>query len=88
MYDPTASSLTRQNWAYQQKLIDEMGEGLGSVQSSVTPVRTPGVWDYVSTCGLGLVSAGFAGYAAGRIGVVQAGVGVGIAYVLLKAMQR
>lgn len=26
MFNPTASSLTRQAWAYQQKLIDLMGE--------------------------------------------------------------
>lgn len=88
MYDPMDSSLTRQAWAYQQKLIDEMGEGLGDVTASPATSRLAGYGNYVTACGLGLASAGFAGYVAGRIGVLPTTVGVGVAYALLKAMQR
>lgn len=44
MYDPMASSLTRQAWAYQQRLIDEMGEGdwggLGQAPSAADVITT------------------------------------------------
>ena len=43
-YDPTASSLTRQAWAYQQHLIDEMGEGdWGGLGQTVEPGAIPSV---------------------------------------------
>ena len=42
----------------------------------------------VKTCGVGFLAAGFAGYVAGRIGVIPTAVGVGIAYAILKNMDR
>lgn len=41
-YNPMASSLTRQQWAYQEQLIDEMGEGLGQADGSSTTPSSDG----------------------------------------------
>lgn len=91
MYAPTSSSLTRQAWVTQQRIIDDMGEGLGQVpeRSVAESLSQLGIdKNSVATCGTGFLAAGFAGYVAGRIGVLQTAVGVGIAYAILKSMER
>ena len=92
MYDPTDSSLTRQAWAVQQQIIDDMGEGLGQAPDAgvvtVAASRLGIDKSYVATCGTGFLAAGFAGYVAGRIGVLPTVVGVGVAYAILKNMGR
>lgn len=91
MYNPTASSLTRQAWAYQQKLIDEMG--MGQLPVTTTPVLPmssdiAAYRNYLATCGMGFLSAGFAGYIAGKVGVLPTAIGVGLAYAMLKGTER
>lgn len=93
MWAPTSSSLTRQAWVTQQRIIDDMGEGLGLGQAPERSVASSlgqfGIdKNSVATCGTGFLAAGFAGYVAGRIGVLPTAVGVGIAYAILKSMER
>lgn len=106
-YDPTASSLTRQAWAYQQELIDEMGEGLGQADAAALAPKGPepeaeglipasvasrlaelGIDKrIVSSCGAGLLTAAFAGYVTGKVGVLPVAAGVGVAFLVLRGME-
>jgi hypothetical protein len=99
-YDPLASSLTRQAWEYQEKLIDEMGEGMG--QSDGVMALAPQAADdlssrleglgvnkqLITSCGAGFLAAAFAGYVSGKVGVLPTAAGVGLAYLILKGMER
>lgn len=97
MYSPADSSLTRQAWSYQQKLIDEMGMAqLPDPRSAVDQAKAAASGaiseigidrSYLVTCGTGFLAAGFAGYVAGKIGVVPTAVGVGLAYLILKGSE-
>ncbi len=110
-YDPLASSLTRQAWEWQEKVIDMMGEGLGDDTSAPAPIApAPAPFSFtmptlpqtaesaleragldqgtLKACGTGLAAAAFAGFVAGRVGVLPTLAGVGLAYVLLKNLDR
>jgi hypothetical protein len=90
---PNTSSLTRQRWEYQQELIDESGDwaepGLSDTTNQPTasaPVKDRGVLAYVRDCGLGIASAAFAGYVAGKVGVKPTLIGIGISYALIQGI--
>jgi hypothetical protein len=101
-YDPLASSLTRQAWEWQEKVIDMMGEGLGDAPTPTAPFSLPALppaaesaleragldQGTLKACGTGLAAAAFAGFVAGRVGVLPTLAGVGLAYVLLKNLDR
>jgi len=89
-WNPTASSLTRQAWDYQQKLADLMGEvpSMGDVssdaQAKLDRIRQIAGIDesIVSTCGKAALIAAFAGFVAGKVGLAKTVLGVGAVYLV------
>jgi hypothetical protein len=85
---PAESSLTRQAWAYQQHLMDLMGEvpDMGDVtteaQARLERARqSAGVDDsVVATCGKAALISAFAGFVAGKVGLAKTLLGVGAVY--------
>lgn len=86
-FDPMASSLTRQAWAYQQQLIDEMGEGdwgglgqapdvLSAAQRAVETVRQDAARAQESVDSQTLMTCGKGFAAAALAGYVAGRIGV------------
>lgn len=83
MYAPMAGSLTRQNWIYQQHLIDISGDtfdGLGDVGSLATKTVEIPVYPV-------LVSI-LAGFTARRVGVLPLAAVSALAYGYLSSMKK
>jgi hypothetical protein len=95
-WNPADSSLTRQAWDYQQKLADLMGEvpSMGDIasdaQNKLKEVQTAaGIDDsVVSTCGKAALVGVFAGFVAGKVGLVKTLLGVGAVYLVTEWMSK
>lgn len=98
-----ASSLTRQAWEYQQQLMDEMGEAepLGDLPSDAVTAAASSAGktgvdqakNYLQKLDLGacvapIAVATFAGFVAGKLGLIKTLLGVGVTYMLVEGWDR
>jgi len=93
MYNPTASSLTRQRWAYQQRLTDEMGMGALDPRGWLPNPKgwfalTPDDRTYLTTCGSGFALAALGGYLIGRVGFIPTVIGVGTTALIYRKLKK
>ncbi len=88
-YDPTAGSLTRQMWAYQQKMIDMSGDtfeddGLGDI-TRANGKKSLGDYEMGGYAVLPCLAAIAAtGYVACKVGVIPTALGLAAAIFVMK----
>ena len=101
-WDPTASSLTRQAWGYQQHLMDLMGEvpdmgDISPAQGAADATRGAMATvkeklnlddETISTCGKAMAVSALVGLVAGKVGLVKTVLGVGAVYLISEWMGR